>query len=73
MRDNLPSQLHVIKNAFQGNQILFGHADALAHLAAVRGPVTDVVLRLMVVPADQVQLALPAAGAGGKNSRTVIY
>ena len=45
--------------------------DALAHAGAVRGPVADVVLGLAVVPADKVQLTLPAAGTLAQHGYTL--
>ena len=44
--------------------------NALAHAGAVRGPVADVVFGLAVVPADKVQLTLPAAGALAQHGYT---
>src|SRR5699024_3468718 len=59
--------VHLLQNALEGAQLLGAQGDALAHPAAVGGPVPDVVLGLAVVPADEVELALPPAGPLGQD------
>ena len=55
-------QLHILEDALQDGQLVVAQGDAFAHAGAIRGPVADVVLGFAFVPADEVELALPAAG-----------
>ena len=59
-------QLHTLQHLSQRGQFLSGQGHAFAHLAMVRGPVPQVILRLALVPRDQVQFLLPPARRSGQ-------
>src|SRR5699024_4794795 len=59
--------VHLLQDALQRAQFLGAEGNALAHPGAVRGPVADIILGLAVVPADEVEPALPSSGPLGQD------
>ena len=61
------SEVPRVEGLLQDGDLLIGECDALPHLASVGGPLTDIVLGLPVVPADEVELLGPAFGGFGED------